>query len=182
MEYCYHFVHSSLTMLHEYPFFGILHPVTSAMFSLTALLGNFIVVYSFWIASSMSRSSKLLLLNLAASDLCVGFLVHPLNAATMAEISSLAMSSDFDQSMALLCPLVKTSLFFAIFFGGVSLLTVAAISIDRYLALSLHLRYAQLVTPRRVGVAIVAIWVASFMGALLQSVLPYNPIAHISCV
>lgn len=187
MEHCSNTtqMRCSLTMLHEYPFFGILYVVASAIFSITASLVNIIVVYSFWIASSLSRTSKILFISLAASDLCVGLLAHPINSATIAEMSKLAMSSNATgdhQTMALLCSLVKTSLFFSIFFGGVSLLTVVAISIDRYLVLLLHLRYAELVTPRRVDFAVITIWITSFLNALLQSLLHFNQVFSISCV
>ena len=147
-------------MLYEHPIFGIFHSIASAMFSLTAIFGNVIVIYAFWIASSISRSSRLLLLSLAASDLGVGLLVQPLNAAMMAKMLGLAVSRHGnavdDQDMTLLYPLVKPSQFFSVLFGGASLLTLGAIAIDRYLALSLHLRCAELVTTARERFAISA--------------------------
>ena len=132
MEHYLHLMKFSLIILFEHPIFGIFHSI----------------------ARAMSRTSRLLLLSLAASDLGVGLLVQPLNAAMMAKMLGLAVSRHGnavdDQEMTSLYPLVKTSQFFSILFGGASLLTVGAIAIDRYLALSLHLRYAELVTPARV--------------------------------
>ena len=46
-------------------------------------------------------------------------------------------------------------------FGGVSLYTVTAISVDRLLALLLELRYRQAVTLRRVWFFLVTFWVIS---------------------
>ena len=149
MEYCDQLIKFSLIMLHEYPVFGTLYSAVSALFALTAILGNVILIYALWVASSINRTSKILLLSLAASDLSVGLLVHPLNAAMMIQMLRLS-ASNVEQDATLLLPLVKTNLFFSLFSGAASLFIVGAISIDRYLAISIHLRYAVLVTPRRV--------------------------------
>ena len=174
-------------MLYDYPNFGVAYSAASVMFSLTAIFGNSIVIYAFWIATSMRRTSKLsrmLLLSLAASDLGVGLLVMPINAALMSQMLGIVRSdgSADDQDMTLTCPLLKTLLFFCIFFGGASLLTVGAISIDRYLALTLHLRYEQLVTSSRVRFAVSAIWITSFLAAMLETLIGFNDIINASAI
>ena len=174
MEYCDQLIKFSLIMLHEYPVFGTLYSAVSALFALTAILGNVILIYALWVASSINRTSKILLLSLAASDLSVGLLVHPLNAAMMIQMLRLS-ASNVEQDATLLLPLVKTNLFFSLFSGAASLFIVGAISIDRYLAISIHLRYAVLVTPRRVRLVVFAIWITSFTAALLQSLQYFSP-------
>ena len=179
MEYYDQLIKFSLIMLHEYPAFGILYIAASALFSLTAIFGNVIVIYALWISSSVNRTSKTLLLSLAASDLSVGLLVHPLNAAMMIQVLRLAASNDDandDHNASQLLPLVKTNLFFSIFSGAASLFSVGAISIDRYLAMSMHLRYKELVTSRRVRIVVSAIWITSFTAALLQSLLYFSQV------
>ena len=178
MEYCDQLIKFSLIMLHEYPVFGIIYSAVSALFALTAILGNVILIYALWDASSINRTSKILLLSLAASDLSVGLLVHPLNAAMMIQMLRLSASND-EQDATLLLPLVKTDLFFSLFSGAASLFIVGAISIDRYLAISIHLRYAVLVTPRRVRLVVFAIWITSFTAALLQSLQYFSPMISI---
>ena len=49
-------------------------------------------------------------------------------------------------------------------FCGVSLLTLAAISVDRLLALLLGLRYRQVVTVKKTYIAILAFWIVSIVG------------------
>ena len=49
-------------------------------------------------------------------------------------------------------------------FCGVSLLTLAAISVDRLLALLLGLRYRQVVTVKKTYIAILAFWIVSLVG------------------
>ena len=55
-----------------------------------------------------------------------------------------------------------------IVFSGVSLLTATAISVDRLLALSLGLRYRQVVTVRRVGVILSCFWIVSVVVSLID--------------
>ena len=49
----------------------------------------------------------------------------------------------------------------------VSLLTLAAISVDRLLALLLELRYRQVVTLKRTCVTVFTFWVSSFVGSII---------------
>lgn len=51
---------------------------------------------------------------------------------------------------------------------GSSLPTLTAIAVDRLLAISLHLRYTELVTPKRLITAIALVWVTSFGAALVR--------------
>ena len=46
-------------------------------------------------------------------------------------------------------------------FSAASFLGVVAVSVDRYLAVHLHLRYQDFVSHRRVVVVVVSIWVYS---------------------
>jgi len=46
---------------------------------------------------------------------------------------------------------------------GVSLMTITAITVDRFLALHYHMRYAALVTESRVKYTLIIIWVISFL-------------------
>ena len=55
-----------------------------------------------------------------------------------------------------------------IVFSGVSLLTATAISVDRLLALSLGLRYRQVVTLRRVGAILSCFWLLCVAGTLID--------------
>lgn len=57
-------------------------------------------------------------------------------------------------------------------FCGVSFLTTTAVSIDRYLALHLHLRYRELVTTRRTFRLPGSLWIIAF---LVASTLLWKP-------
>ena len=82
-----------------------------------------------------------MLLSLAVSDIVVGLLVQPLYIAW--KLSS---------SYSLRAPLNIT----AVAYVYASFFSVVAISVDRFLAIRLHLRYQELVTLKRaVAVAVI---------------------------
>ena len=83
-------------------------------------------------------------------------------------------------SFALFERLIKTWQFLSIFFAGASLLTVGAISIDRFLALYLHLRYRQIVTVSRVLAVVSGIWITAFVTALFQTLTVFNDIINLT--
>ena len=123
-----------------------------------AAFGNLLVLVSIWRTSSLHLPSFVLLFNLALSDLCVGLIVQPaFVTGTLARMSGahnvlcLAVIS-YTVSSSILC--------------GVSLLTMTAISVDRYLAVSLHLRYQEVVTVARVVLLVVLVWLSSTVSAI----------------
>ena len=65
-------------------------------------------------------------------------------------------------------------------FGGVSLLTVTAISVDRLLALKMMLRYKQVVTSRRTRFTVVIFWLVSVIISIMLVVNSFI-ILHIIC-
>ena len=123
----------------------------------TALLGNVLIIVALQKPSSLHPPSKLLLGCLASTDLCVGLISQPLYA-------TLLMSPQHSN----VCFYVKIlSNSVGAIFGGVSLLTLTAISVDRLLALLLGLRYRQVVTLRRVWVFVVSFWVSSTASTIM---------------
>ena len=106
--------------------------VVNIPLSITAFLGNVLIIVALRKVSSLHPPSKLLLGCLASTDLCVGLISQPLYATAL----MLPKHSN-------LCFYVNVLTFFtgAIFIGAIlSLLTLTAISVDRLLALLLRLR------------------------------------------
>ena len=127
--------------------------------SVSASLGNFMILIAFYKESSLHPPSKLMFRCLAITDLCVGLISHPLFAAELLfqihELRSLCYYFDVWGEIL------------AIVFSGVSLLTASAISVDRLLALSLGLRYRQVVTLRRVGAILSCFWLFCVVESLM---------------
>ena len=72
------------------------------------------------------------------------------------------MALNGNYNLDVLCPLTFTFCYAILHLLAIaSFFNVTAIAVDRLLAVSLHLRYDELVTSRRVTIALVAIWLTS---------------------
>ena len=126
--------------------------------SITAVLGNTLILVALRKVSSLHPPSKLLFRCLATTDLCVGLITVPLNVVYSVSVA---------QEEWNLCRYSLSSLVIAGYtLCSVSLLTVTAISVDRLLALLLGLRYKQVVTLRRTYVIVVIFWIMSAVAAI----------------
>ena len=117
--------------------------------SISAVVGNVLIIVVLHKVSSLHPPSKLLLACLAFTDLSVGLIAHPLFC------SLFLFTPKRPSSCSRFLIVLNTSSLFS----GVSLSTMTAISVDRLLALLLGLRYRQVVTVRRVKISIVALWI-----------------------
>ena len=123
--------------------------------SITACFGNALILVALFKESSLHSPSKVLLSNLAATDLCVGLIIEPLTV-----IYSLSVVNEhwnICRYLAVTCSVIRVILF------AVSLLTLTAISVGRLLALLLALRYKQVVTLKRAYVIVVTFWLVSIV-------------------
>ena len=125
--------------------------------SMTAVVGNVLIIIAFQKVRSFHPPSRLLLSCLAVTDLCVGLIAQPLYVSFLL---SQKHSKHCHYSAGL-------SNIIAVTFCGVSLLTLTAISVDRLLALLLVLRYRQVVTLRRVKLLMIIFWLASIAFAMI---------------
>ena len=109
--------------------------------SITAFLGNFLILAALNKESSLHPPSKLLYRCLATTDLLVGLVSQPLFATYW-------MSVVYEHWS--LCRYARGATYISSFaLCGVSLLTLTAISVDRLLALLLGIKYRQIVTLKR---------------------------------
>ena len=128
--------------------------------SITALLGNTLILVALHKESSLHPPPKVLFRNLATTDLFVGITAEPMIAAywmivvsELWDICRYAVDATFITSYVL-C--------------SVSLLTLASIRVDRLLTLILGLRYRQVVTLRRTYVTIIFVWVVSIVVSIMS--------------
>ena len=128
--------------------------------SVTASLGNVLILIALHKESSLNPPSKLMFRCLAITDICVGFITHPMFVAELLfQINELRNLCAF---------FVIWADFVSIVFSGVSLMTVTAISVDRLLALLLGLRYRQVVTLKRVGAILSCFWLVGLQVSLMD--------------
>ena len=124
--------------------------------AITASLGNALILIALHKVTSIYPPTKLLFRCLAVTDLLVGLISQPLYVTIL-----FRRFTTWNVNVAIT---LADSFFFALL-PAVSLLTSAAISVDRLLALFLGLRYRYTVTLRRVWVVIVCFWLISALQA-----------------
>ena len=130
--------------------------VVNILLSITAFLGNTLILVALHKESSLHPPSRLLFRSLSASDLCVGLISEPLVVTYWLSV----VNEDWS-----ICRYALTSTFVATYIlGPVSLLTLTAIS-DRLLALLLGLRYRQVVTLKRTWLIVISPWAISTVAA-----------------
>ena len=129
--------------------------VINGFLSITAFLGNTLILVALHKESSLHAPSKLLFRTLATTDLFVGVIVQPLTI-------TLWMSAKNEHWN--ICRYTQTVAFVAGYvLCTVSLLTLTAISLDRLLALLLRLRYRQVVNVKRVYVTVTVLWILAIV-------------------
>ena len=139
--------------------------VLNFVFSLVATLGNLLVIRALMKNSTIPATVKKLFLSLAFSDLAVGLLPQLMTAIISAVMLKMASSGD---DLAFFCPTVLiVRSYFTYLLAVASFLNVIVIAFDRLLAVSLHLRYQELVTPIRVTIVLVSLWLTSCVSAFL---------------
>ena len=135
--------------------------------SVTAFLGNTLILVALHKETSLHLPSKLLYRNLAITDLCVGIITEPLKVAYWMSVVTGRWNICYYAHLPV--AISGTGL------CAVSLQTLTAISVDRLLALLLGLRYRQVVTFRRTGITLLGMWIFSILGT---SSFLWDPVIH----
>ena len=131
----------------------------------TAIMLNIVTTCPIRRTSSLPKTLKTLLVSLAVSDVGVGLLGQPLY------ISLLVM---WLQQSSPGCNTYKGFLIVLAFFFFASFFGVVALSLDRFLAIHLHLKYQELVTHKRVVAVVILIWVLSVFLSLMILWVPFD--------
>ena len=129
--------------------FVIINCVLNVPLMLISIVGNVLVLAAIVRTPSIRSPSMIMLCSLAVSDLLVGFIAQPLFIA--------------DEIIKENLVLYRVSAMIGFSVCGVSLATITLISIDRFLAIQCHMRYATLVRQSRVISIIVITWLFTFV-------------------
>ena len=118
--------------------------ILNAPLMLLSIIGNALVLVAILKTPSLRSPSVIFLCNLAISDLLVGLVVQPVYMVEQM-VKTVPKLQEAVGAMGLVgC--------------GVSLSTITAITVDRFLALHYHLQYPNLMTTSRAIYKIVTIW------------------------
>ena len=139
---------------------NILTCIFNSVFSLITCAGNFIVLYAIRKDQHLHSPCFILLCCLAFSDLLVGAICQPFLVAL--KISELL------DNFPTYCTLTIIHNLSAYIISGVSLLTLTAVSIDRLLAVTLHLRYSEIVSIPRVFKTAFSLWIFSITSVIVK--------------
>ena len=130
------------------------------LLSITAILGNSLILVALHKESSLHPPSKLLYRCLATTDLLVGLVSQPLYATVWISVVhehwSLCRYAD------------KATAATSYVLCSVSWATMTAISMDRLLALLLGLRYKEIVTLSRTYIILATVWVVYLVAGLFS--------------
>ena len=130
------------------------------LLSITATLGNSLILVALHKESSLHPPSKLLYRCLATTDLLVGLVTQPLYATYWMSLVHKHWS---------LCRYARDAVYISSYaLCGVSLLTSTAISVDQLFAILLGLRYKEIVTLRRTYIILAIVWVVCLVAGLFS--------------
>ena len=136
--------------------------ILNTFISITATIGNLLVLVTIWRTPHLHSPSNTLLFGLVLSDLCVGIVLEPLYVGFQAVLFK-------NSGKITTCTLFNTLTLISTFLTAVTLLTVTAMSVDRYLAIYLHLRYEQVVTENRARKVILCLWFISSVPLVMNN-------------
>ena len=139
--------------------------VLNSFLSVTAFFGNALILIALHKESSLHPPSKLLLRCLATTDLCVGLIAEPL--AVTYWMSKVKENWSICRYAFVTTGVTGYTLCF------VSVGTLAALSVDRLLALLLGVRYRQVVTLKRTYVMLFTLWL---LPAVFSAMYFWNPL------
>ena len=139
---------------------SILTSILNAVFSLLTVSGNFIILRVIWKTQELHSPSFILLFCLAAADFLVGLICQPFFVAyQIAELTD---------NFSAYCILRMIQNISGWIITGVSFGTLSGVSIDRLLALTLHLRYNTIVTVQRILQTVPVFWIVSVAIVMLR--------------
>ena len=134
--------------------------VVNLFLSITALLGNTLILVALQRESSLSPQSKLLYRNLAITDFFVSIIVEPTYVVYLVSVVSKRHGICYYAHVT--CLIAGNVLCL------VSLCTLTTISVERLLRLLLVRRYRQTVSYKGTCLAVIVIWVLCVVGALTR--------------
>ena len=127
----------------------IINCVLNVPLMLISILGNALVLAAIIRTPSIRSTHMIMLCSLAVSDFLVGLIAQPFYVGQQLTNDTGLVYHVWRQLGSSLCV--------------VTLLTITAITVDRFLALHYHMRYATLVTVSRVKYVLIVIWCISFL-------------------
>ena len=132
--------------------------ILNAILAFGTTVGNAMVILAIARTSALHKPSYVLVCTLAFSDFCVGVIVQPLFTAV--RVAEMTNNSD------LYCKLGMAYFSTCGVWLWLSCFTIVAVSVDRFLAVYLRMKYRVLVTVKRVMMTVGVMLLAAFLLAI----------------
>ena len=152
----------------------VLNCVVNSFLSYATVMLNIVLIFALRRTSSLPKTLKALILSVAVSDIGVGLLVQPLYIARLLmEIKN--TNHHWNETYKDVVRTIGRTLANVSFFG------VTTISVDRFLAIHLHLKhqdlltYQEIVTYKRVVATVILSWILSAFLAMNSVLSSENP-------
>ena len=158
------FLQNQASFLNGYKLYeNLVLPVLITLNAFSCIListSNLLVVCTIVKTPNLRRAnSNLFILGLAISDLGIGIFLQPVYMT----VQVYELIDQFEHY----CVVYRLLHHIAWILACASQLTLAALITDRFMVVHYHLRYQQVVTPRRVGLVLLFIWAYSFAATIL---------------
>ncbi|CAH1796945.1 unnamed protein product [Owenia fusiformis] len=120
------------------------------IFPMLTVFGNILVVQSVYYDKNLRNVTNYFIVSLAVADICVAVLVMPL-AVYVEVVGVWTFSNELCDAWVSLDVLFSTA----------SILNLAAISVDRFIAVTQPIKYVQHQTAKRVWITLLLVWIIS---------------------
>ena len=143
----------------------VLNCAVNSFLSYATVMLNIVLIFALRRTSSLPKTLKALILSVAVSDIGVGLLVQPLYTA---RLLMKMKNADNQKTYNEIVKVIGRTLGYVSFFG------VTTISVDRFLAIHLHLKhqdlltYQEIVTYKRVVATVILSWLLGASLALTE--------------
>ena len=144
------FLKPTLEQTHSVFAANIITSVLEFFIAITATGSNALIIYVIWKNKALHSPSNTLLGCLAVTDLLVGSLAAPLNILT--KLGEMVNNED------IYCVAGVMNSFTGNTSGTSTFLILGLISVERYLAIRLHLRYATTITIKKILRVVTILW------------------------
>ncbi|XP_046849171.1 histamine H2 receptor-like [Xenia sp. Carnegie-2017] len=127
-----------------------------SLFIIIGVTGNVLVILYNVRWNKDKNTTSYFVINLALSDLVVCGITFPMAIAK----NTLVLMGKTD----ILCELFISILYASL---SLSVVNLMMLTIDRYICIALPLKYPQIVTQRKVSIALVSVWITGFLNFLM---------------
>uniref|UniRef100_UPI003AAED945 adenosine receptor A1-like n=1 Tax=Centroberyx gerrardi TaxID=166262 RepID=UPI003AAED945 len=145
----------------------VIYTFLEVIIAVSCCLGNMLVIWAVWSSKSLQQATFCFVVSLALADFLVGCMAIPLAVVVDGRVQTSFQACLFISCMVILLTLA-------------SVLSLVAISVDRYLRVFIPLRYKRTVTQRHTWLVVAASWLVAVALSFTPMLGWYNQVTPLS--